>query len=88
MVQKPLDIVLGAYWLTKGVAGAKGEGTYFQSPNAAILAKEYDAIDLRANVHVLPTTEKVKYAAFEGRPSRRPSAASSSTLCFRVIIRT
>jgi DNA-directed RNA polymerase subunit beta' len=67
MVQKPLDIVLGAYWLTKGVAGAKGEGTYFQSPNAAILAKEYDAIDLRANVHVLPTTEKVKYAAFEGK---------------------
>jgi DNA-directed RNA polymerase subunit beta' len=67
MVHKPLDIVLGAYWLTKEVKGAKGEGTYYASPNAAILAHEYGAVDLRAKVHILPTTEKVKYAAFEGK---------------------
>ncbi len=65
--QKPLDIVLGTYWLTKEVKGAKGEGQYFASPNAAILAYEYDAIDLRAMVHILPTTEKSKYAAFDGK---------------------
>ncbi len=63
MTQKPLDIVLGTYWLTKSMPGAKGEGTYFQSPNAAILAHEYGAIDLRASIHVLPVAGKAKYAA-------------------------
>lgn len=65
---KPLDIVLGVYWLTKPVAGALGEGKYFQSPNAAILASEYNAIDKRAKVMVLPVEGKVKYAQFEGKP--------------------
>ncbi len=67
MVQKPLDIVLGAYWLTKAVDGANGEGKYFQSPNAAILAHEYGAIDLRAKIHVMPMADKAKYAAFDGK---------------------
>jgi len=63
MTQKPLDIVLGTYWLTKLMPGAKGEDTYFQSPNAAILAHEYGAIDLRAKIHVLPVAGKPKYSA-------------------------
>ena len=67
MVQKPLDIVLGTYWLTKEIPGANGEGKYFQSPNAAILAHEYGAADLRAMIHVMPTSEKAKYAQFEGK---------------------
>ncbi len=67
MTQKPLDIVLGTYWLTKAVAGAKGEGQYFHSPNAAILAHEYGAIDLRALVHVMPTADKVKYHSLQGK---------------------
>ncbi len=67
LAAKPQDIILGVYWLTKENKGAKGEGTYFQSPNAAILAHEYDAIDLRAKVHVLPTSAKAKYAPFEGK---------------------
>ncbi|HEY1042195.1 MAG TPA: DNA-directed RNA polymerase subunit beta', partial [Candidatus Paceibacterota bacterium] len=62
MTQKPLDIVLGTYWLTKKVDDAKGAGTYFQSPNAAILAHEYGAIDLRAPINVLPVAGKEKYA--------------------------
>jgi DNA-directed RNA polymerase subunit beta' len=67
MVNKPLDIVLGTYWLTKAIDGAKGEGEHFPSPNAAILAYEYGAIDLRAKVQVLPTSEKAKYAHFDGK---------------------
>ncbi|MHB8660382.1 MAG: DNA-directed RNA polymerase subunit beta' [Minisyncoccota bacterium] len=63
---KPLDIILGVYWLTKTVDSMKGEGNHFASPNAAILAFEYDAIDLRAKVKVLPVLGKEKYAAFEG----------------------
>lgn len=67
MTQKPLDIVLGSYWLTKDVEGAKGEGGAFQSPNAAILAHEYGAVDLRAKIQVLPVVGKEKYEVFEGK---------------------
>ena len=64
---KPLDIILGVYWLTKPVPGAKGEGQTFTSPNAAILASEFEAIDMRANVQVFPTADKAKYAHFGGQ---------------------
>ncbi|MBI4088675.1 DNA-directed RNA polymerase subunit beta' [Candidatus Kaiserbacteria bacterium] len=65
---KPLDIILGVYWLTKSVEKAKGEGEHFSSPNSAILASEYGAIDPRAKIKVLPVTGKEKYAAFDGHP--------------------
>ncbi|MDP4031986.1 MAG: DNA-directed RNA polymerase subunit beta', partial [Pseudorhodobacter sp.] len=65
---KPLDIILGVYWLTKMVSGTKGENEHFASPNAAILASEYDAIDLRAKIKVLPVSGKKKYEMFDGRP--------------------
>ena len=68
MVHKPLDIVLGAYWLTKDIKGLKGEGTYHQSPNGAILASEYGAIDARAKIMVLPVDGKAKYVQFDGKP--------------------
>jgi len=68
LTQKPLDIVLGTYWLTKEMSGTKGEGEYFTTPNAAILAHEYGAIDLRAKIYVLPSSEKKpKYDGFEGK---------------------
>jgi DNA-directed RNA polymerase subunit beta' len=66
LIGKPMEIVLGVYWLTKVVEKVKGEGEYFPSPNAAILASEYDAIDLRAKINVLPVEGKEKYAAFDG----------------------
>ncbi|MDO8593829.1 MAG: DNA-directed RNA polymerase subunit beta' [bacterium] len=65
---KPLDIILGVYWLTKAVEKVKGEGEHFASPNAAILASEYGAIDLRAKIKVLPVFGKEKYATFDGHP--------------------
>ncbi|MEK7604691.1 MAG: DNA-directed RNA polymerase subunit beta' [Patescibacteria group bacterium] len=65
---KPLDIILGVYWLTKAVDGLTGEGKHFSSPNSAILASEYNAIDLRAKIKVLPVTGKEKYKMFDGRP--------------------
>ena len=68
LAAKPQDIILGVYWLTKAADGAKGEGDHFASPNAAILASEYDAIDLRAKIKVLPVAGKAKYAAFENHP--------------------
>jgi DNA-directed RNA polymerase subunit beta' len=63
---KLLDILLGAYWMTKEVEGAKGEGMAFQSPNAAILAYDYGRVGFHAKIKVLPS-EKEKYAQFEGK---------------------
>ncbi|MCA9354932.1 DNA-directed RNA polymerase subunit beta' [Candidatus Kaiserbacteria bacterium] len=62
--EKLLDMALGAYWMTKIVKGAKGEGKYFSSPNDAINAYDYGVIDFRAKVQVLATNTP-KYAQYE-----------------------
>ncbi len=64
--EKLLDMALGAYWMTKLVPGAKGEGKYFASPNDAINAYDHGVIDFRAKVHVL-STDTPKYQQFEGK---------------------
>jgi DNA-directed RNA polymerase subunit beta' len=64
--EKLLDLALGAYWMTKEVAGALGEGKYFASPNDAINAFDYGVIDFRAKVKVL-ATDTEKYQQFEGK---------------------
>jgi len=61
------DIALGCYWLTKTVEGAKGEGSYYPNPNAAILAYDCGVLDLRAKIHVMPVAGKEKYASFDGK---------------------
>jgi DNA-directed RNA polymerase subunit beta' len=66
VVAKMLDIVLGCFWVTKLVAGANGEGKYFETPDAAILANSFGNLDLRAKVKILPP-ENAKYAKFEGK---------------------
>lgn len=63
---KMLDIVLGAYWMTKDMTGEKGEGMIFQSPNSAITAYDFGVVSFRAKIKVLPT-DKEKYAQFEGK---------------------
>jgi DNA-directed RNA polymerase subunit beta' len=64
--EKLLDMALGAFWMTKIIDGAKGEGTAFPSPNAAILAYDFGAVDLRAKVRVL-ATDTEKYQAYNGQ---------------------
>ncbi len=64
--EKLLDMALGAYWMTKIVEGAKGEGKYFDSPNDAINAYDYGVVDFRATIKVL-ATDTPKYAQFEGK---------------------
>jgi len=66
VASKLLDIVLGCYWMTKSVAGLKGEGNAFPSTNAAITAHDFSAVDLRAKIKVLPG-DSAKYAQFEGK---------------------
>ena len=64
--EKLLDMALGCYWMTKIVDGAKGEGNYFPSPNAAITAYDFDAIDFRAKIKVM-ATDTAKYKEFDGK---------------------
>jgi DNA-directed RNA polymerase subunit beta' len=64
--EKLLDMALGAYWMTKVVEGAKGEGKYFASPNDAINAYDYGVIDFRAKVKVM-ATDTEKYQQFNGQ---------------------
>ena len=64
---KLLDIVLGCYWMTKIIAGEKGEGKYFSSPNDAINAYDYGLVGFRAKVKVL-ATDTPKYKHFGDVP--------------------
>jgi DNA-directed RNA polymerase subunit beta' len=59
-------MALGAFWMTKIVPGAKGEGKSFASPNAAITAYDFGVIDIRAKVQVL-ATDTEKYAQYDGK---------------------
>ncbi len=65
VASKLLDIVLGCYWITKVVPEGKGAGSAFPSPNRAITAHDFGAVDLRAPIKILPTTS-AKYAEFNG----------------------
>ncbi len=60
-----MDIVLGVYWMTNIIDGAKGEGKVFESTNAAITAYDFGVVDLRAKIKVLPSGNE-KYAEFNG----------------------
>src|SRR5574343_1529010 len=60
---KPLDIILGCYWMTKNVSGEKGEGMIFPNPNKAITAHDFGVVGYRAKIKVLGT-DSLKYAKF------------------------
>jgi DNA-directed RNA polymerase subunit beta' len=62
---KMLDIVLGCFWVTKIVDGAQGTGNIYETPDAAVLAHSFKAVDLRAKVKVL-APKTVKYAEYKG----------------------
>ncbi|KKW14778.1 MAG: DNA-directed RNA polymerase [Parcubacteria group bacterium GW2011_GWA2_50_10b] len=63
---KLLDIVLGSFWMTRMIAGEKGEGRYYSNPNSAITAYEFGVVDLRAKGHVMPTATE-RYKQFDGK---------------------
>ncbi len=65
IVNPRMDMVLGAYWMTKSVDGEKGEGKYFSNPNTAIAAYHYKVISFRAKIKVL-ATDTPKYRKFGG----------------------
>ncbi len=66
ITEPKMDMVLGSFWMTKEMAGEKGEGMIFSSPNHAIMALDFGHISYRAKIKVLPT-DKEKYAQFGGK---------------------
>ncbi len=64
--EKLLDMALGAFWMTKIIDGATGEGKFFPSPNAAITAHDFGVVDIRAKIKVL-ATDTPKYAQYENQ---------------------
>jgi DNA-directed RNA polymerase subunit beta' len=53
IISPTLDMVLGCYYITHILAGAKGEGRIFGSADEAILAEELGQVDVRAKIKVL-----------------------------------
>ncbi len=66
VVQPSQDIVLGCFWMTQIVAGSKGEGMIFSSPNEAITAFDFGHVDLKAKIQLLGT-DSPTYKAFKGK---------------------
>ncbi|OHA29268.1 MAG: DNA-directed RNA polymerase subunit beta' [Candidatus Taylorbacteria bacterium RIFCSPHIGHO2_12_FULL_45_16] len=70
VVAKLLDIVLGCFWVTKIVSDKKPEEVeknsqkYFESPDAAVLAYNFNSIGLREPVKVI-VPKGAKYAKFK-----------------------
>ncbi len=52
VVNPSKDIVLGCYFMTSIKPGSKGEGKIFESSDAAIMAHQVEAVDLRAGIKV------------------------------------
>lgn len=66
ITEPKMDMVLGAFWMTKETPDEKGEGMIFSSPNHAIMAFDFGHVTYRAKIKVLPT-DKEKYAKFGGK---------------------
>lgn len=54
------DIVLGSYFLTSTKDGSKGEGKIFASKNEAVLAYDFNLVDINAKIKVRAKPEELK----------------------------
>ncbi len=61
---KLLDIILGCYWMTKSVAGEKGEGKYFATGQDAIIAYNFGELAIRAKIKI-QAPDSPKFAAMQ-----------------------
>ncbi|HBU12648.1 MAG TPA: DNA-directed RNA polymerase subunit beta' [Clostridiales bacterium] len=57
VVSPTQDMVIGSYYLTIEKEGAKGEGSYFSSPEEAVMAYSTGNIDLQAMVNIRVTKD-------------------------------
>jgi DNA-directed RNA polymerase subunit beta' len=54
------DIVLGTYYMTRGILGSRGEGQIFANPEEVRMAYDASAVDLHANIEVRIGGERVE----------------------------
>ncbi|MEX0919077.1 MAG: DNA-directed RNA polymerase subunit beta' [Candidatus Paceibacterota bacterium] len=66
VINLKLDMVLGCYWVTKMLDGAKGEGNVFGRRNHAIMSRDFDQTDLRAKIKLLGGSQE-KYGELSGQ---------------------
>jgi DNA-directed RNA polymerase subunit beta' len=66
IVNLKLDIILGCYWVTTEMAEAKGEGKIFESAKEAIIAYNFNDVDLRAKIKFLADQKPEKYGELAG----------------------
>jgi len=52
VIDKPQDIAMGCYYMTKLLPGARGEGRIFSSSEEALVAYDHDKIDLHSAIRV------------------------------------
>ena len=52
VVSPTQDMVIGSYYMTMIKDGAKGEGSYFSSPEEAVMAYQTGNIELQSRVHI------------------------------------
>jgi DNA-directed RNA polymerase subunit beta' len=57
VVSPTQDMVIGSYYMTMIKEGAKGEGSYFSSPEEAVLAYQTGNIEIQSRVHIRLTKE-------------------------------
>ncbi len=83
IVDPTQDIVLGCYWATSIRAGLQGEGKQFGSEEEAILAHDFDVIDLQASIRVRFPTERITGAApKKGEPKTQIIETSVGRILF------
>ncbi|MDL2237145.1 DNA-directed RNA polymerase subunit beta' [Christensenellaceae bacterium OttesenSCG-928-K19] len=73
VVSPTQDMVIGSYYMTIIREGAKGEGSYFASPEEAVLAYNTGNVELQAKVNVRVTKEvngEMKTGMIETSPGR------------------
>ncbi len=66
VVNPSQDIVLGCFFMTRVQPGVEGEGRYFSTPNEAILAYDFNIVDLRALIKVR-VTDTPKYKVLKDK---------------------
>lgn len=65
IVDPKMDMALGCYWMTKIVETDSKDMKFFASVNDAITACDFDVIDYRTLIKVLPS-DSLRYAQFKG----------------------
>ncbi|PJE59870.1 MAG: DNA-directed RNA polymerase subunit beta' [Candidatus Portnoybacteria bacterium CG10_big_fil_rev_8_21_14_0_10_44_7] len=78
------DIILGCFWITKIIPGARGEKKVFASPQEVVLAYQFREVDPQAEIYLPETSLSPKKLKDEER-GQAPSPKLIQTCAGRII---